>query len=210
MKRDISKPKRKNIMKTREEKEKCFNKDDSEIQDENEEFLFLKARFPGYDEVIICLNYSDAKMMEQEKYAPYVPNGFTPTQKREIARFINEYEHRREQESIVRYDADLSNLRHRPRTNIKIKDEIEASKEQFKVIKNSRFETTSSDKNFKIQKGIYLHSPDEDTPAYIDYETGEQRFYNEGRLTKRILPDGSRKYHSQKTGRTLDFPPNAI
>jgi hypothetical protein len=193
-----------------EDKLKCYNKDNKEISDPDEVFLFLKSNVEGESGLVtLCLTYEDAKLMQQENHAPYIPNGFTENILEDINYFITSIDQERENKQTPKYDADLSDLQYVPRVT-KIKDVNEASHKIFQQIKDNQIVIIETDDGLRIQRGKYLHSPDDDTPAYIDYKTGTQHFYDDGRLLRKKLASGGTIWYSQRTGKKLDFPLDAV
>jgi hypothetical protein len=192
-----------------EDKVKCYNKDKEEINTPDEDFLFIQSNVEGESGLVtLCLTYEDAKLMQQNKHAPYIPNGFTESILEDINYFITSVEQERERIETPKYDADLS-VKYSPRIP-KIKDEVEASHKVFQQIKDNQIVKIDTDDGLRIQRGRYLHSPDDNTPAYIDYKTGTQHFYEDGRLLRKKLASGGTIWYSQRTGKKLDFPLDAV
>jgi hypothetical protein len=192
------------------DKVKCYNKDHNEIMVPREDFLFLRSNVSGEQGLqTLCLTYAEAKRMRDEYPAPYVPNGFTPDNMLDINYFITSVEEEKVRMETAKYDADLSDLRTTPRTP-KIKDEVHASNKIYERIKEEYIQKIETDDGLRYQRGMYLHSPDEDTPAYTDYTTGKQHFYNDGKRIRTKLPTGGTIWYSQMNGRELGLPLNSV
>lgn len=188
-------------------KERCYHK----VADDGTYLLFLEGPFETDDGIVngtVCLTYDEAASISKEGHIDYFVGGFTDTQLTNIKYFISMFDLEKEKRKASKYTepADLSNIKYRPRTVIQIdaeKEKADISRVSKQYIDTEPVSRTETNAFIRNQSGKFLHSPDINTPAVVKQDTGEQSFYDMGRLYRKILPDGEVVNYSKATGRRI-------
>jgi hypothetical protein len=198
---------RRGIFNDSQNKERCYHK----VTDDGTYLLFLEGPFETDDGIVhgtICLTYDEAVSISKEDHVEYFVGGFTDTQLRNINYFISMFDLEKEKRKAAKYTepVDLSNIKYRPRNVVSIdpeKEKLDVSRVSKQYIDTEPVSTTETNAFIRNQSGKFLHSPDINTPAVIKQDTGEQSFYDMGRLYRKILPDGEVVDYSKATGRRI-------
>lgn len=149
----------------------------SEIYDENKQTTFL------------CLNYIDAKFISNH---PYYYEYLTPTQIKFVNKFVNTISQQKDSAHDAKYRKDALTPVYGPfnRRTVKIKDETEALDKEYTNMVKTAPRKIHSNGYTRFQKGIFLHT-DDDEPAAIDEYDGTLHYYKNGKLIKKRYGDNS-------------------